>query len=249
MLALLQETKLANVTPAKARAFLPNYLSDFMSIGAYGSRGRLVSAWDSNILTKVSYISRHYSLTITFEYSLASLSFTVTNVYAPSDHSFTADFLVELADLHNQIASACLLIGDFNLIRDPSEKNNDNFHAPLAAQFNDAIDRLSLLELPLLDRLYTWSNKRESPVLARLDRAFINLDWNNTFPMTHLRSNSRTTSDHVPFVVSADTRVPKPQIFRFENSYLLNQTFLPAALATWSSSQHQDGIAAIVANL
>lgn len=104
VLALLQETKLANVNPGKAHAFLPSYLNDFMSIGSYGSRGGLVTAWDSSFLVKTSYISRHHTLSITFEYSLVNLSFTVTNVYAPSDHAFNDDFLAELVDLSTHIS-------------------------------------------------------------------------------------------------------------------------------------------------
>lgn len=68
--------------------------------------------------------------------------------------------------------------------------------------------------------------------------------------MTHLKSNTRTTSDHVPLVVSASTKVPKPQIFRFKNSYLHKSSFLPAALANWNPSQGDvDGAAVIAANL
>uniref|UniRef100_A0A0E0D6M1 Uncharacterized protein n=1 Tax=Oryza meridionalis TaxID=40149 RepID=A0A0E0D6M1_9ORYZ len=249
-LALLQESKLSNVDVAKACAFLPSYLSDYIFIGAYGTRGGLVSAWDGSILNKTAYISRHHSLSITFDYALANLSFTVTNIYAPSDHAFTDDFLLELKDLHSQISGPWLLVGDFNLIRSPSEKNNDNFHASLAAKFNGVLDCLALLELPLLDRLFTWTNKRDSPVLARLDRAFINIEWNNSFPMSNLKSLTRTTSDHVPLIVSASTWVPKPNIFRFENSHLLDPSFLPTALAAWDTvAQPSDGVAALAVKL
>ncbi len=66
----------------------------------------------------------------------------------------------------------------FNLTRDPGNKNNDNFAANLAYAYNDTNNSLSLFELPLPDKLYTRSNKREILVLALLDRAFINY-WNN----------------------------------------------------------------------
>jgi hypothetical protein len=40
--------------------------------------------------------------------------------------------------------------------------------------FNDCINSLCLIELPLHDRKFTWSNHRDSPTLVRLDRFFIN---------------------------------------------------------------------------
>ena len=77
-----------------------------------------------------------------------------------------------------------LILGDFNLIRSPHEKNNGNFHAREAAAFNDTINTLALTELPLLDRQFTWTNNRDNPVLIRLDRAFVNIAWNAAF-LTH----------------------------------------------------------------
>jgi hypothetical protein len=43
----------------------------------------------------------------------------------------------------------------------------------LAATFNSMIHELAWGELPLTDRLYTWTNRQASPVLARLDRVFL----------------------------------------------------------------------------
>ena len=44
-----------------------------------------------------------------------------------------------------------LVIGDFNLMRAPTNKNNTNFNQRLADKFNSMIDGLALIELPLLD--------------------------------------------------------------------------------------------------
>jgi hypothetical protein len=64
--------------------------------------------------------------------------------------------------------------------------------------FNDLINLLELLEIPLVDRAYTWSNKRENPTLVRLDRCFVNLAWDTAFPNTGLSSLTRYASDHAP---------------------------------------------------
>jgi hypothetical protein len=45
-----------------------------------------------------------------------------------------------------------------------------------------------LLELPLLDRRYTWSNRRIIPTHERLDRVFINLVWDENLPNSILSS-------------------------------------------------------------
>lgn len=118
-----------------------------------------------------------------------------------------------------------LVLGDFNLTRFPQNKNNDLFNHREASLFNDAINSLGLIELPLLDRAYTWSNRRDTPTLARLDRAFVNLAWDHKFPNTNLSSLTRFNSDHVPLKVTVSTAIPRSHLFRFENSWLLHNSF------------------------
>ena len=110
-----------------------------------------------------------------------------------------------------------MLARDFNMIRYPHEKNNSNFHTLEVESFNDCINDLCLLELPLLDRRYTWSNRCTVPTLERLDRVFINLVWDENLPNFVLSSLTQTTSDHVPLKIDVSTSIPKSNIFRFEN--------------------------------
>ena len=72
------------------------------------------------------------------------------------------------------VTGTWLVIGDFNLLRYLDDKNNGNFNPNLAAKFNSLIRQLQWFELPLLDMLFTWSNGQADPVLAKLDRAFLN---------------------------------------------------------------------------
>jgi len=66
-----------------------------------------------------------------------------------------------------------VVMGDFNLTRDPGDKNNGRFNYTEANEFNELINTLCLIEIPLTDRAYTWSNKRDEPTLVRLDRCFV----------------------------------------------------------------------------
>lgn len=97
------------------------------------------------------------------------------------------------------------------------EKNNMSFCQAEANMFNDTINSLALIELPLLDRHFTWSNNRERPTLERIDRVFFNLAWNDTFANSNLTSLTRFTSDHVPPIITIDTSIPRSRQFPFEN--------------------------------
>ncbi|TVU21770.1 hypothetical protein EJB05_31429, partial [Eragrostis curvula] len=192
------------------------------------------------MLTLKSFITRAHSLTTVLSSNTTDLSLTITNVYAPSDHRDSRQFLDGLAELAGHIAGPWLVVGDFNLVRDLSDKNNNSFNANLAAAFNSTLHSLALLELPLLDRLFTWTNNRSSPTLARLDRVFINNDFASLCPNTTLSSLPRITSDHTPFLATISTTIPKPSSFRFDTSWLRYPDFLPAVLPAWYST-HSPG--------
>lgn len=132
------------------------------------------------------------------------------------------------------------------MIRYPHEKNNTNFRAYEAQSFNDCINDLCLLEIPLLDRTYTWSNKCNNPTLERLDRVFINLTWDDVFPSTTLYSLTRTTSDHVPLKIDISTTIPKSRLFCFENYWIQCPGFIDVISAAWCCSTSSAEAAAIL---
>jgi hypothetical protein len=193
----IQESKLSALDLFKARSFLPAGISDFVALDAVGSCGGIVTTWDSRLLVLSDVLRRKFSLTTVFVSTTLDLSFTVTNVYPPSDHGLTSEFVREMIALAPLVDGPWISLGDYNLIRYPSEKNNDNFDRGLAAEFNLLIRDMGWFELDLRDRRFTWTNGQEVPVLARLDRAFFNASWNSTFPMSfglppppHIRSPS-----------------------------------------------------------
>ncbi|KAG2577768.1 hypothetical protein PVAP13_6NG174203, partial [Panicum virgatum] len=193
----LQETKLSDLKCFKTHSFLPpHFTNSIQYVRAAGSRGGILTAWDTNLFTLDSFISRRHTLTTALSAAASDQRLTVTNVYAPADHHDSKNFLEDLLELQPQIFGPWILTGDFNLIRCAADKSTGNLDNSLCSLFNDTLDRLGVVELPLLDRLYTWSNKRAEPVLARLDRVFVNPAQCSSFPNTTLTSLVRPTSDH-----------------------------------------------------
>jgi hypothetical protein len=103
--------------------------------------------------------------------------------------------------------------------------------------FNEAISKLRLVELPLKGFKYTWTNKQHSPLLERLDWFFTSNAWTTAMPSTIVSALSRDTSDHTPCVISASTKVPRPQIFRFENYWLQHDQFMSILKNSWSDGR------------
>lgn len=58
---------------------------------------------------------------------------------------------------------------------------------------------------------------------------------------TTLTSLVRPTSDHTPILATLSTTIPHPNLFRFENARLRNQSFLPAVFPAWhDAAPHAD---------
>lgn len=62
-----------------------------------------------------------------------------------------------------------LLGGDFNVIHWPSRAFAQNLAKYIMKKFNNFITKFDLLDPPLTNGAYTWSNFRTRPVLSRLD--------------------------------------------------------------------------------
>jgi len=67
-------------------------------------------------------------------------------------------------------------------------------------------------------------------------QAFINTEHSGAFPNTTLTSQSRSTSDHTPLLVTMTTSIPRNNLFRFENAWLRNPAFLPSVLPAWNEA-------------
>ncbi|PUZ51151.1 hypothetical protein GQ55_6G154700 [Panicum hallii var. hallii] len=119
-----------------------------------------------------------------------------------------------------------LLGGDFNLIRNAAEKNNDNIIYHWSDSFNDWINHWDLIELKNPNRSYTWTNNQEQPIMAVLDRVFATTDFEAHYPMINVKGASRLGSDHVPLVVNFGiSQEKKPFLFRFEKWWLEQDDF------------------------
>ena len=223
----LQETKLPTVSNQKRNSFLPARLSNFVTRDSVGASGGMLTAWDASVFSLENASPLPYTLTSGLSLRADSVSFSLTNVYAPTSRENKPAFFRELASIADSISSPWMLLGDFNLTRFPDDKNTGSFNVADADRFNEVISALGLIEIPLVDRAYTWSNRRDEPTLVRLDRCFVSLDWDTVFPNTTLRSLSRFASDHVPLVATASTSIPRSVCFRFENSWMHHRHFPP----------------------
>jgi hypothetical protein len=67
--------------------------------------------------------------------------------------------------------------------------------------FRRCLNDLELKDSTLLGRRYTWSNERDAPMMAKLDRWFGSVEWDDRHPDASLSALSSSLSDHCPILM------------------------------------------------
>jgi hypothetical protein len=167
--------------------------------------------------------------------------FDFIGVYGPADHARSAQFL---GDLETKVLSSpfpVVVLGDFNLIRGPQDKNNSNVNWPSVNVFNDAIARMALREVARSGAHFTWSNRQRSPVRCVLDRVLVSPEWETQYPLLSLRASTSLGSYHTPLVLDTGSVAPsRSSRFFFETSWFDIPGFKEMVAARWLD--HAGGI-------
>lgn len=164
---------------------------------------------------------------------------TVT-VYGPMNHDLSVAFLKELGDICGQIVLPIVIGGDFNLIREITDKNSDNIDFHLIEQFNAFIGDFHLRELKRSGQKFTWTNKQDNPIMVNLDRVLFSMDWEEKFPLSISWCLTRVGSDHSPILVDNGVNLPvRPRYFFFDQQWLLVEEFNQLVEDVWREAEER----------
>ena len=231
----LVETKL-DVLTASMASELMGLAFDYVLLPSIGASGGIIVAWDRAEWVVSAHACRSYSVTLEIAHiSSPASSWTLSCVYGPVLEDLKPTFLTELRDVCTQYTGPLLVCGDFNQIYRAEDKNNSRLNLRSMRRFRRAIDESHLQELYLNGRLYTWSSRRSTPTLERLDRAFANVDWLEAFPSHHLRCLSSDCSDHSPLLLQLCSQPWAKSRFRFEAFWTRLDGFQEVVADAWDA--------------
>jgi len=111
-----------------------------------------------------------------------------------------------------------MVLGDFNLIRKPEDRNKPGGDLSEMFRFNSAISALGINEIVLQGRKFTWSNMQPSHLLEKLDGVFTPNSWAISYPNTSAKTLDMVPSDHCPCLVAVSTLIPRSRIFYLKTS-------------------------------
>lgn len=71
------------------------------------------------------------------------------SVYAPQGVNCKRVLWNQLSDLIGSISGDCIVIGDFNIVRDDTKRLGSHYHPTVAINFNDFIDFRDTNDVPM----------------------------------------------------------------------------------------------------
>ncbi|GLJ40989.1 hypothetical protein SUGI_0848590 [Cryptomeria japonica] len=181
------------------------------------------------------------------------LRFNLINVYSPIQNRDKARVWLELeAFLDNHPNKVCIIGGDFNVITKVEDKRGGSFKPPPAAiDFNNWINRNSLLEIQTTKNAFTWNNRRIGfcNIAEKLDRFFIHGGLSELNYTIEAKPLPLSGFDHFPLQLNILTdHSPRNCPFKFESMWFRDDNIINLIEHWWNGSVFSGLKMFIVAN-
>ena len=131
----------------------------FASMSARGMSGGIICLWNNLVYKRTKILCNENYVVIEGWWILNNVKIMWIVVYAPQNISFKIavwDALTNLISNWNGILAA---MGDFNKVREASERFGSIFNDRQADIFNSFISNASLIDVPLGGYKFTWTDK------------------------------------------------------------------------------------------
>ncbi|KAK9988325.1 hypothetical protein SO802_028564 [Lithocarpus litseifolius] len=106
-----------------------------------------------------------------------------------------------------------------------------------AINLQECLNTCGTIDLGFSGPRFTWANQQPLSTLIqeRIERFFINSDWNVLYPEAHVTHPERSHSDHSPVILSlhTDQEVRFPRPFRYQPMWLSHSDFPDLVRDAW----------------
>ncbi|KAJ8424252.1 LOW QUALITY PROTEIN: hypothetical protein Cgig2_007178 [Carnegiea gigantea] len=209
-------------------------------------KGRIWVAWKPNaydleVLQVAKQLIHFRALQLS-----TTKTFNITMVYGFNRAHQRTQLWANLQTISLGLAGAWCIIGDFNAIMYKDDRmGGDDLTDTELNKMQTMLDHCELQEMRSAGAFYSWTNK---VVRSRIDRAFINDLWHETFDFTQVTYMANGLSDHTPLLVQFPSS-PKPSTkFQFCDMWAKHKEF-PSLIAPLLSSHETHTLRSLYAFL
>ncbi|XP_071700036.1 uncharacterized protein [Rutidosis leptorrhynchoides] len=151
----LQETKIPNATNGWVESIWGSSDFGFIQKPKVGKAGGMMVIWDTRAFKILEAAEGAHFLALKGKWFRKDHVTVIVNVYGPHTDEGKVVFWDSLSKLMNDQSVEWILCGDFNEVRFDYERRNCEFHEKRAELFNNLIDDMQLIEIPMNGKKYT----------------------------------------------------------------------------------------------
>ncbi|XP_072052090.1 uncharacterized protein [Arachis hypogaea] len=151
-----------------------------------GLYGGLAMAWRDDCTVQILQHGRFFMAASVLTTD-SNDPYGVLGVYLSSNDQHRMAQFAELTSVTQQFHGKVVLMSDFNSISNQLEKAGEGVKSPSPIEtFNNFIDDNSLIDIGMVGRPFTWSNRQygDELIQERLDRFLEGVDWQQLYPNT-----------------------------------------------------------------
>lgn len=229
-LACFQETKLSAVNNTFCSKIWGNEDIEWACSPAVNRGGGLLCIWRKCSFNVTEITCNQRWISLKGRWPDHDEDCIVVNIYAPCGLEEKRQLWLELEDWRSRNSSVerLCIMGDFNAVRDSRERRgivaeSSQFRRE-TAQFNEFIDSMELVDIPMSGKNFTWFRPNGSS-MSRLDRCLVTLAWLDSWPHCVQHVLDREFSDHCPIVLKHMDQEWGPKPFRVLNCWLKDPRF------------------------
>ncbi|GKA45415.1 RNA-directed DNA polymerase, eukaryota [Tanacetum coccineum] len=210
----LQETKMENIDLWCIKRCWGNLAFDYVYSEAVGQSGGILCVWDPNMFRKINDTVSDYFTMVRGVWVPSGKRLLIISIYAPQELSEKRMLWDYLMGVICNWDGDVVTMGDFNEVRDSSERFGSVFNKQGAEAFNAFIANAGLVEVPLGGCSFTWCHKSASK-MSKLDRFLISDNLMCACPSISSVSLDRFLSDHRPILMRETHYDYGPTPFKF----------------------------------
>ncbi|XP_071694379.1 uncharacterized protein [Rutidosis leptorrhynchoides] len=218
----LQETRCKVVSDHWVVNLTGNIDVGFVQKEVIGKSGGMLLIWDKRSFRALDTLCSDFSIAIRGHWVISGQESIIVNVYGPHDDARKKQMWGQLNSIMRDVDTAWVLCGDFNEVRESSDRLNCVFHHRRAARFNEFIIKNNLIEIPIIGRKFTRISV-DGAKFSKLDRFFVSDKFINLWKDLLVLPLDRKTSDHCPLVLRDKVIDYGPKPFKVFNEWFNNE--------------------------
>ncbi|CAN1184317.1 Transposon TX1 uncharacterized 149 kDa protein [Linum perenne] len=229
----IQESKLEEVDDGIIRSIVGGLRVQWVAKPAFGSAGGIITIWKSDLFELEAQWTGEFCVVVLLKNVENSATWLLVNVYGPCLWADKQRCVEELRNVILWWDFPVCLVGDFNMIRRVEDARGLPRDARELDLFNNFVDDLGLLEMPLRGADFTWTNGRLISSFSRIDRVFFSASWEEFFPGCTLTGKTRTCSDHCPLLIQGGSEMIVKRPWRLEVMWFSHADFIRVVMESW----------------